>query len=415
MLAAPNPANGTTAVGVAAVVDDGASGGSAVVAAEAFVDTIGSPGTGLALSGSFGGQSVGVSGSLAQSVVAGLPEGNHTVWVRGRDSAGNWGVPASTVLVIDRTGPSISGVGGVPNPSQGSTSVVVSGSAIDPQQGGASSPIVAVEWFEGPDPGAGAGHALSPSDGSFNGPNEGFGGSYATGGLSYGEHVLHLRARDVAGTWGSVTDSALSLTAADGIFADGFETGTLSAWSSTSGGSRLKVLASAALVGRYGLSVQISGSSTSYVSDSRPAAEAAYRARFWFAPRGTLTGGNSVDILTGRSSGSSNLFRVQYRRSSGGQPQIRAGVATSGGTTWTSWFTIADATNSIEIGWQAASNATFTLAIDGATRQTLTGLATSANRLETVRLGPTGGLASGMTGTLFFDGFVSTRTSQIGQ
>jgi hypothetical protein len=293
--------------------------------------------------------------------------------------------------------------------------MLISGTATDPLHGGVSSPIVGVEWFEGADPGPGGGHALDPSDGTFNASSEAFRGSYATAGLSSGEHVLHVRARDLAGTWGPVADFAVSVTAADGIFAEGFETGVLSAWSSSSGGSRLKVLTSAALVGRYGLSVQISGSSTSYVTDSRPAAETSYHARFWFNPRGMLTAGKSVDVLTGRSSGGSTLFRVQYRLSSGGQPQVRTGVARSGGTTYTSWFTIANASHSIEIGWQAATSAKFTFAIDGATVQTLTGLATSADRLETVRLGPSGGLASGMTGTLYFDGFVSTRTSPIGQ
>jgi hypothetical protein len=174
------------------------------------------------------------------------------------------------------------------------------------------------------------------------------------------------------------------------------------------------VTSGAALVGRYGLTIQLSGSSTGYVSDDRPAAETSYRARWWFAAGAPFTAAKSIDVLTGRSSTGSTLFRVQYRRSTSAQPQLRAGVARSGGTTWTSWFTITDAAHPIEISWQAASSATFTLAIDGSIRQTLSKLATSTYRLETVRLGPSGGLASGMSGTFGFDGFVSTRTTPIG-
>jgi len=108
------------------------------------------------------------------------------------------------------------------------------------------------------------------------------------------------------------------------------------------------------------------------------------------------------------------IFRVQYRRTSGGLYQIRGAVLRSGGTTYTGWYTITNAAHAIEIVWQSASTASFGLYIDGSLKQTLSGLNTNAYRLDSVRLGPSAGLASGMSGTEYYDAFVSSRNSYIG-
>ncbi|MDP1806587.1 MAG: multicopper oxidase domain-containing protein, partial [Acidimicrobiales bacterium] len=97
--ASPNPNNGTLGVNssnpsvrVTAAFDDAASGGSTIAAAEGFIDTLGTSGTGFPF-----GASDGVFNAAAESGYADIPlttiialsVGNHTIHVHGRDAAGN--------------------------------------------------------------------------------------------------------------------------------------------------------------------------------------------------------------------------------------------------------------------------------------------------------------------------------------
>ena len=99
---------------------------------------------------------------------------------------------------------------------------------------------------------------------------------------------------------------------------------------------------------------------------------------------------------------------------------MRGQVRTNSGSyTSTSWFTISNARHVIEVAWQAASTSTSTdgslsLWLDGALEQTRSGIANGTYRLEEVRLGPSSGLTSNVSGTEYYDAFVSTRTSYIG-
>jgi hypothetical protein len=160
------------------------------------------------------------------------------------------------------------------------------------------------------------------------------------------------------------------------------------------------------------MQAQVSSTAGIFVTDASPANETSYHARFYFYPNGAGTGSGQHDIFSGRNSGGTTIFRVQYRRN-GGQYQIRASVQRSGGTTNTSWYTISNAAHPIEIAWQSGGSAPFSLYIDGALKQTLAGLKTSAYLLDSVRLGPSS-ISSSSSGTEYFDAFVSTRTAYIG-
>jgi hypothetical protein len=78
-----------------AVVDDTSTGGSNIAAAEYFLDAVGAPGTGKALSASDGSFSSITEAVRATVKVQGLASGTHTIYVRGQDAAGNWGATSS--------------------------------------------------------------------------------------------------------------------------------------------------------------------------------------------------------------------------------------------------------------------------------------------------------------------------------
>ena len=59
------------------------------------------------------------------------------------------------------------------------------------------------------------------------------------------------------------------------------------------------------------------------------------------------------------------------------------------------------------MSWSSAKSASASLRIDGSTVQNLTRLDTRADLVETVRLGPSGGLTSKASGTEYFDSYTS--------
>jgi hypothetical protein len=197
------------------------------------------------------------------------------------------------------------------------------------------------------------------------------------------------------------------------IFADGFESGNPSAWTSTGGtAGRLSVLAAAKQAGSYGLQAAISSGTSGVVIDGSPNNETSYHARFYLNPHGVAINSTAQDIFDGFNASGQLVFQVQLRLSSGSY-QIRSVVTRSKGTTSTNWYSVSNAYHAIEIAWQSASSASFNLYLDGSLKQTLAGLNTGSYTIRSVHLGPQAGL-SGSPGVEYFDSFVSSRSVYIG-
>lgn len=317
----------------------------------------------------------------------------------------------TTTVVVDRAGPVVTAATVSPTPTAGAASATLAATATDPAPATA---VAGAEWFEGADPGAGRATPMIASDGVFGAAAEGVTAPVATAGMAAGVHTLQVRARDAAGNWGAPVAVTLMVTSSTDVFADGFESGGFGAWSLTSGAvpARLAVTAAARRDGAYGMQSVISGNTPSYAQDASPSNESAYSASFAFNPNGTDTRGATTDVFTALSGGTSpaTVLSLQYRRVTGPvRLQLRLSAARSGGTRSTAWYTVTSAFHTVAVTWSSARSATVSLAIDGATRESLTRLDTSARRIETVRLGPSGGLGSRMSGTELFDSFRSTR------
>jgi subtilisin family serine protease len=198
------------------------------------------------------------------------------------------------------------------------------------------------------------------------------------------------------------------------LFGDSFESGNFAAWTSAVG--PISVTSAAAMGrdgGRLGMQASIAGNTPGYVVDNHPNNETSYHARFYFNPNGTTTNSSQHDLFVGRNAANTPIFRVQYRRNSVGQYQMRAAALVSVGQSFTSWFSATNSAHAVELAWQSSTSGSLSLYIDGSLQQTLGGN-TSAYQLKSVLLGPSGGLAAGMSGTEYFDAFVSTRTDYIG-
>ncbi|MBN8595701.1 MAG: S8 family serine peptidase [Anaerolineae bacterium] len=206
----------------------------------------------------------------------------------------------------------------------------------------------------------------------------------------------------------------------DPIFADGFESGNLAAWTSnTTGGGDLSVTTAAALIGTSGLQAVVNDNTALYVTDDQPSAEKRYRARFYFDPNSiTMASGNAHFIMMGYAGASTAVLRVEFSFS-GGSYQLRAsGLTDANAWVSTNWYSVSDAVHAIEIDWQAAApaanNGALTLWIDGLQQQALMSIDNDTRAIDRVRIGAISGIDTGTRGTYFFDGFVSRRLTYIG-
>ncbi len=237
---------------------------------------------------------------------------------------------------------------------------------------------------------------------------------------SPGPLFLPLVAGGQPGIAADAAEAAVSAAAADTIFADGFEAGNLSAWSTRNNAAAMSVTSGAALVGSRGMQVTISSTASAYVSDERPAAEPHYRARFYFDPNSiTMAAGDSHYIFSGYAGSSTAVLRLllQY---SGGSYQLRASFVDNG-STWTTSpaFTIADAPHYLELEWKAATapgakNGSLALWIDGVQQAAYSTGNNDTRRIDKVRLGAISGMDAGTRGAYFIDAFESRRDTYIG-
>jgi hypothetical protein len=208
----------------------------------------------------------------------------------------------------------------------------------------------------------------------------------------------------------------------DLIFADGFESGNLAAWSSSIvDGGDLSVSPSAALVDSQGMQAVIDDNNTLVVIDDSPNAETRYRARFYFDPNSIpMAIGNAHLILLGFSGGgTTQVLQLELRFQATGYELRALLVNDAKGWSSTNWIPLSDAPHALELDWRAstavgANNGGLTFWIDGVQQADLTGVDNDTRRIDQVRLGAISSVDNGTRGTYFFDAFESRRSSFIG-
>jgi FtsP/CotA-like multicopper oxidase with cupredoxin domain len=403
--AAPNPNNGAQglntsvqAVRVSANFDDTASGGTNIAAAEGFIDTVGPTGSGFVFipsDGIFNSPVESGFGDIPLAVIGSLASGNHTLFVHARDAAGNWGANSTTVLVIDKTAPTFTGITLAPNPTYGATTVLLTvNGATDPVVGGVSTGVTGGEYWFGtttPTPGGGT---------QFNGTST----NIDVSSLANGNYTINARIHDAVSNWSTIRSATLTIVP-DAIFSDGFESGNTNAWSSRSTNStgRLNVTTGAALVGTYGL--QAGGNNFNYVqynfgTTANPASTT-LDARFYFRSNGNNSTGKDIFSAATSNTFGNTLFRVRYRLN-GSTPQVQIQVGATNNPAWTNILG-GSSNNVIEVVWQSGS--ALQLYVNGVLSQTLNA---SSGSVASFRLGSV--TSTGNNTALYFDAFSSKRS-----
>ncbi|NUQ86536.1 MAG: hypothetical protein HUU11_17690, partial [Anaerolineales bacterium] len=190
---------------VSATGNDTATGNTNIAAGEYFIDTLGASGTGATMTPASASPNTTVTATISSTTISALTAGNHTVYVRAKDAAGNWSAPISATLLIDRTAPTITGISLVPNsipPGAPSVTLNVNG-ATDPLVGGLASGLDGGEyWFGTTNPAPGSGTAFSGTSASI-----------PTASLAPGSYTVRARMRDAAGNWSAYSSATLTVTA----------------------------------------------------------------------------------------------------------------------------------------------------------------------------------------------------------
>ena len=210
----------------------------------------------------------------------------------------------------------------------------------------------------------------------------------------------------------------------DLIFADGFESGDLTHWSSaTTDGTDLRSTAPAAMAGTaFGLEALVNDTNSLFVQDDTPVLESRYRARLYFDPNGFDPGEGQSHFRTRifivfDPSGFRTITLVLKRQA--GAYSVETRVRRDDGTRAdTGFLPISDGPHVIEFNWQraagpGASDGTLEMWIDGTSSATLTGIDNDLSSVDSARMGALS-VKTGAAGTLYFDEFESRRQGYIG-
>jgi hypothetical protein len=192
-------ASNDTAVVITATANDATTGGLNIAGGELFVDTAGTTGTGITMTGT-GSGAVTISGTIPAATLAALTAGVHAVTVHAKDIVGNWGALVNGTLLIDRTAPTFTGVTLTPGSiaaGAASVNLAVSGAT----DGAGGSGVSGGEyWFVDPSIPVGTGTAFT-----------GLTASVPTATLTAGSYAVRTRVRDVAGNWSAVQSATLTV------------------------------------------------------------------------------------------------------------------------------------------------------------------------------------------------------------
>jgi len=213
--------------------------------------------------------------------------------------------------------------------------------------------------------------------------------------------------------------------ATDLIFQDGFESGTLGAWTSAStDAGDLSVSGAAAMkFSTSGLQGVVDDVASLFVQDDTPVDENLYRARFYFDTNGfdpgEASGARRTRIFIAfEEAPTRRLAAIVLKRQGGVYSVMGRARLDDGSQADTGFFGVTPGAHYVEMAWKRASgpstnDGTFELWIDGTSQSLLTNLDNSLSAVDFVRLGALS-VKNTANGTLFWDEFESRRTTYIG-
>ena len=295
------------------------------------------------------------------------------MFVRGQDTAGNWGALLGIDLVVDKTAPVLEAVVATPNPTNGAATLTLTAPVNE------TSFAAAEFWLGSADPGAGKGVRVPVSlvDGKIV-------VTVPLAGVASGNQQVNLRVQDLAGNWSNAVHTTVTVKPPNAIFSDTFDSGSLAAWSTWTGGVSVTPASShPAGVTSRGLQVTLpggAGNRASYVTDTSPNGETGYHASFSLNANTLTSGTVNATVLTlfeGRTAANGPVFTVQFHRLASGIAQVRTVMSRSGAAALTGqWVNLPAGAHTIRVDWSSGpatggTTGSLKLLVDGTTASSI--------------------------------------------
>jgi FtsP/CotA-like multicopper oxidase with cupredoxin domain len=208
--AVPSLTSGALGVTLTATLDESTTGGSTVVAAEYFSDTLGAPGSGIPIAIGTPAITVPVSVYLPPAMLATLASGEHILYIRGQDAWGNWGPVGAAPFNLVIAGPVVSAMVLTPATTNGTQAVGIQATG-DARPSGAAD-VTQAEYFI--DNAAGAPGGGAPMALNQIAPVASLTATIPMAtlqGLAEGWHTIYIRAMDSLNNWGDFGQVALAV------------------------------------------------------------------------------------------------------------------------------------------------------------------------------------------------------------
>lgn len=205
-------------------------------------------------------------------------------------------------------------------------------------------------------------------------------------------------------------------------FTNSFETADLSQWDNNrTDGTDLSVTTNAAMVGVYGMSLNIDDAQRLWVEDTTPSEVSRYRLRFYLDPN-SLSFNSDYDshhIFMGYKYNGEYNFRLTLRGNGSGDDGYTL-LTTLRGDDYTSinsdFHYISDGPHWIEMDYLAAASGYLSLWIDDVLVETTTRSGSNENLervIDSVRLGAVDSVEADALGTYYIDHFASNHTGAV--
>ena len=206
------------------------------------------------------------------------------------------------------------------------------------------------------------------------------------------------------------------------LFSDGFESGDLTAWSSTTtDGGNVSAETAAKLHGAYGLNCLINDNTSIYCQDTTPANETVFRARWYMDPNGiAMVDGDEFYMLIGYNNGGDSVRVALKYTDALGYTYYASARQDGGSSTWVDpGETLTDEPHCFEIYWKAATgvgqnDGHCEIFLDGVSKASATTIDNDTKIVAFVELGVIGP-DTNTRGTIFIDDYDSNDDgSEIG-
>lgn len=175
-----------------------------------------------------------------------------------------------------------------------------------------------------------------------------------------------------------------------------------------------EVNASSKYSGNYGMRINISDTSPSYVETDTPAGETTYTFRFYVnANCLDLASGDSFSILEGLDSSYVSWLAVDLSKSGSDFVISFQGCENDSSCQSSGGTVLPPGWHAVEASWKAGSPGTLTARIDNWQVDGIDELWNSNGAIDFARMGSVSGIDAGTSGFVKFDDFVSYRTDSI--